>query len=200
MSYSQNGEEAAILEYFACRATPGRFIDVGAYTGVELSNTRALAELGWTGVFVEPSPHAMAALQRNYAGRTGYDFICAALALHAGPILLHDCPDALSTTEPENVAKWAAAGTRFTPIWTHAITWEWLLNRFAGPFDFVNIDTEGTSMDLFFSFPVQAARPSVICVEHDGEANAKAMRSFTRTLGYSEIYFDGNNVLFGLDK
>ena len=34
----------------------GTFLDLGAYDGVDLSNTRALTELGWAGVCIEPNP------------------------------------------------------------------------------------------------------------------------------------------------
>jgi len=54
--YSQNLEQNYILEYFKDRR--GTFIDIGANDGLTLSNTRALVELGWRGVFVEPSPMA----------------------------------------------------------------------------------------------------------------------------------------------
>ena len=53
MSYSQNDEEKVILGWFRDKKKKvGRFLDVGAYTGLELSNTRALMEKGWSGVCV----------------------------------------------------------------------------------------------------------------------------------------------------
>lgn len=35
---------------------PGRFLDIGGWHPVIFSNTRALVEIGWEGVIVEPSP------------------------------------------------------------------------------------------------------------------------------------------------
>ena len=201
MSYSQNGEEAVILEYFSGRTSPGRFLDVGAYTGVELSNTRALAELGWSGVLLEPSPNNFTALQRNYAGRSGFDLLSVGLGIERKLVRFHDCTDAVSTTEEENRKLWAEkGGVTFAPIWIHTIRWRDLFEMFPGPFDFVTIDTEGTSVDLFYDFAIEAARPAMICVEHDGEPNAKAMTRYARPFQYSELYYDGNNLILGLQK
>lgn len=52
--YSQYFEEQYILA--ALEGEPGRFLDIGGYHPTDKSNTRALVELGWTGVIVEPSP------------------------------------------------------------------------------------------------------------------------------------------------
>jgi hypothetical protein len=52
--YSQNSEEAYILAYF--KNNIGKFLDIGAYNPFKFSNTRKLFELGWSGIFIEPSP------------------------------------------------------------------------------------------------------------------------------------------------
>ena len=51
--YSQTDEEEHIVKYF--EGVTGKFLDIGAYNGVTFSNTRRLAELGWSGTCVEPS-------------------------------------------------------------------------------------------------------------------------------------------------
>lgn len=54
---SQYGEGRWIAEHFAGRV--GRFLDVGAFDGKTFSNTWRLAQEGWFGVCVEPSPPAV---------------------------------------------------------------------------------------------------------------------------------------------
>jgi hypothetical protein len=54
MKYSQNNEQEIILNFFNGRI--GRYLDIGAFDGVAASNTLALAELGWQGTVIEPSP------------------------------------------------------------------------------------------------------------------------------------------------
>jgi hypothetical protein len=63
--YSQFDEQDAILAAFGLQPwqtnlspgnTDGRFLDLGAWDPITFSNTRALVELGWSGVMIEPSP------------------------------------------------------------------------------------------------------------------------------------------------
>lgn len=60
--YSQWGEQAAILQFFEGRP-PAAFLDIGAADGITESNTYALHELGWRGVYVEPDPDQFAKLR-----------------------------------------------------------------------------------------------------------------------------------------
>lgn len=61
--YSQNQEEKYILNHF--KDKQGTFLDLGAYNGKELSNSRALVELGWAGCCVEPHPTICAELEKT---------------------------------------------------------------------------------------------------------------------------------------
>jgi len=45
--------------------TSGFYIDIGAFDGVEISNTFALERLGWEGVCIEPIPEVFNRLQQN---------------------------------------------------------------------------------------------------------------------------------------
>jgi FkbM family methyltransferase len=75
-NYSQNDEQEVILKYFG--DFKGRFLDIGAYNGVDLSNTWALLELGWQGTFIEPNPFNLVDLIKNvepFADRA--EVICA---------------------------------------------------------------------------------------------------------------------------
>lgn len=45
--------------------TSGLFIDIGAFDGVEISNTYALELLGWDGICIEPIPEIFSLLQKN---------------------------------------------------------------------------------------------------------------------------------------
>ena len=54
--YSQFEEQDHILRTFAGLDSPGRFLDIGSWDPITFSNTRALVEMGWSGVMIEPSP------------------------------------------------------------------------------------------------------------------------------------------------
>lgn len=61
--FSQFEEEKYILDFFGERK--GGFLDIGAWDGIEASNTRALALRGWRGLLVEPCPSAFNELLHN---------------------------------------------------------------------------------------------------------------------------------------
>lgn len=61
MYYSQAGQDKWVLS----KMPKGYFVDIGAYDGVESSNTFALEQAGWEGLCVEPNKAAFEKLVRN---------------------------------------------------------------------------------------------------------------------------------------
>lgn len=173
---SQYGEESHILRHFAGRL--GRFLDIGAFDGTTFSNTRCLAELGWAGVLVEPSPAAFVHLLKNYAG-FGYDNITlvnAGLAQSPG-LRSFWCntkdglsADAMSSYDAKHVAKFPKYP--FKQMLAPAITWDMLLEWNKGPFQFVNIDVEGMNVEILTGLCDRIAQiqPEMVCVELDPES------------------------------
>ena len=194
--YSQNNEEQVILEIFGDFI--GRFLEIGACDGKLVSNTLALVERGWSGVMVEPSPRAFMALQERHGGNGKLTLVHAAIGLDDCVIPFWDDPTigGYATTGEANRAKWQHLAGFKPPFYIPQIP----VSRFgetesllSGPFDFLSIDTEGTSADLFWAFPFDAVRPRVVCVEHDGriaECLANAVR-----WGYREIDRNGENLV-----
>ena len=76
-------EESRILAIArAVVSKGGVYVEAGANDGIRQSNTLALKEaLGWSGILVEPSPKAFAALVRN---QPGDNLVNAALVGHGG--------------------------------------------------------------------------------------------------------------------
>ena len=64
--YGRHGQDKYLNEEVFGRKRHGVFVDLGAYDGIESSNTLFFEEsLGWGGVCVEPLPDAFAKLQLN---------------------------------------------------------------------------------------------------------------------------------------
>jgi FkbM family methyltransferase len=61
--YSQAGQDRWVVDTLGDR--PGYFVDVGAYDGIQTSNTYALELAGWDGVCIEASPAIAAACASN---------------------------------------------------------------------------------------------------------------------------------------
>lgn len=84
MSYAQFQDESIIDGFFG-KDYVGRFLDIGAFDGVSMSNTRALALRGWSGVLVEPSPWVFPRLYAIYKDhKDKFVVINAAVARESG--------------------------------------------------------------------------------------------------------------------
>ena len=66
MYYSQIGQDQYYIENVARHRRNGFFLDIGAYDGLEGSNTATLEfEYGWTGICVEANPYLFHSLTNN---------------------------------------------------------------------------------------------------------------------------------------
>jgi FkbM family methyltransferase len=188
--YSQNDEEAVIERW---TPTKGRFLDIGAWRARELSNTRALYERGWSGVLVEPSPGPMRALVEEYGGDPQIDLVSAAVGPERGLLHMHITDLPVSTADKEVREVWKDEGGYIGKLWVPIWTVEDLINQF-GPFDFVSIDAEGGSVDIFRRVVVNPMHAVCICVEHDGKS--QECLQIAQAAGYSRFHQTSENLVF----
>jgi len=201
LSYSQNNEEEVILSYFGGRI--GRFLDIGANDGVALSNTRALALLGWSGVLVEPCPEPFAKLSSLYP--SGYGLVNAAIGGEEGEVEFYQNTNTLiSTAIQDEMNRWGGGpgGNRdgFKPIRVRMMTVGGLLEKYPGPYDFVSIDCEGSDIrilsELVSLFSVknpQNLTTTTFCVEHNSDPSKKA--TILSTLPYHRVILSNSENL-----
>lgn len=197
--YSQNNEQEVISEVFGDFV--GGFLDIGACDGRLNSNTLALVEKGWSGVLVEPSPRAFVKLQELHGANPKLVLIHAAVSLSHDLAPFWDGPSALgySTTEEGNRIKWDHLCAFENQFWMPTLPLMDLMPFVMGlgylsSFDLLSLDTEGTSVQLFQSFPFSMVKPRVVCVEHDGlipDCQAVADR-----YGYREIARNAENLIY----
>ncbi len=200
MRESQYNEHIRILEHFAGRT--GTFLDVGAYDGITFSNTRYLAELGWAGVLLEPSPMAFPHLMAYYKDNPKMQLVNAGLATMGGLTKFYSngvgmAGDALSTFNREHREKFSMHP--FEPIWIPAITWSDLLRSLPGPYQFVNIDVEGMNVEvlhgLCIHIPDGFIDPEMVCVELDPVAYTEVIKRELRQAGLTHWEVIGGNLL-----
>jgi len=211
--YSQYEEETYILT--ALEGRTGRYLDIGAYNAKVFSNTRALYELGWYGVLVEPNPLLFYNLLRtcsgcgelidfdkeikcpqcqsdtSYANDSRIVLINAAVGRETCMLRMFATNDATSTADKSTHEKWRNVVRYYGEFYTGQITLEQLSNQFGG-FDFVNIDAEGMSTDLFFRMLDLEWSPRCVCLEHDGRLIELAGRYQNR---YRQTYLNGTNIV-----
>jgi len=198
--YSQQDEQRFILQ--TLEGLPhGRFLDIGAWDPKTFSNSRALYELGWEGVLVEGSPLPVRNLLREYGTDPRVRVVSAFVGFPEQLARVHITDDAVSTTEEAEYDRWKNMarfeGELFIPI----ISFSQIFDTFGSHFDFVSIDTEGTSVDLLRQmlshreFWNKNLRPRCICVEYNDRLEEAI--SLATQAGFSVVHHNDTNVIFG---
>lgn len=186
--FSQHDEEKCILEN-----TPehGRLLDVGAWSGEVFSNSRALILKGWDAVLVEPSSEPFTALINLYKGNRNVSLVNALAGFSWKLTNFYSTPDAISTTDPAQCQKWGGL-KNFCKIIVPEVPLEQIATEY---FDFITIDTEGSSCDLLLSIDLeyQHRKTNLVCVEHDGRM--KEIDDYFKKFGFKKIYENGTNVI-----
>jgi FkbM family methyltransferase len=200
MAYSQNNEEEIILAELArMKVETGTFLDIGAWDGKGFSNTYRLAELGWKGVCVEPSPYVFPKLLENHAPH-GDRITCvnaAVSAIKSAVIPWYDSGgDAISTTNPEHKKKWENGWkVTYKTFWIYIMPVQQLFDTFGFSYEMINIDVEATNIEIFRFLPWRALaqHTKIICVEHDCYLNE--MTQIAAPYGYNPLAINGENLI-----
>jgi len=197
--YSQNNEEEIIVaEFERMGVTAGRFLEIGAWDGKGFSNTFRLAELGWRGVCVEPSPTVFPSLIKNHAGNDKIILVNAAVTPSVPKLVewYDSGGDAISTTNLAHKDKWEKGWkVKYSTFWVYGMPMSALFDQFGFDFDFINIDVESTNAEMFRALPWAALKQTkVICVEHDGCQHQ--MSQLAAANGFHALHMNGENLIF----
>ena len=192
--FSQGDEQIHILEYFKGKE-PGFFLDIGSYNPEIFSNVRALFELGWTGVCVEPSNGCYPGLRDFYKG-TGVEVFNCCVGTETGIFPFWDSNgDALSSTDPAHIKKWSGPGygAKFTETTKQFYTLEDLIDQSAyKSFNFVSIDVENDRLGIDILKQVNLYSVGMICLECSYEF-MKEVKAYMS--GWKEVYSNEENIL-----
>lgn len=191
MKYSQNNEELYILQCLS-GIQNGRFLDIGAHDGVTFSNTRALWDKGWTGVYVEPAQEVVPMLKEN-AG-PNCQIVEAAIGTTDGHMKFYSSNgDMVGTLCDSHKTLWSSQ-INFSETDVDVITIDTLKKSIGTQFDFINIDVEGVNIDVFKQFDWTVWTPTCVCIEYEchGEFIANTMKRY----GYEQVYVSSENIVF----
>lgn len=196
--YSQNNEEEIIASFFAgTQAVNRRFLDIGAYNPFKFSNTRKLYENGWGGVFIEPSPSCFSNFIKEYG-------TCDRVILINALLGESDCEadfwdsngDAVSSTSQQHAEKWQRSGAKFEKVRVNCVSPGTLFGFVGKHFDFINIDTESTNVEVFALIPDDVFMNALlVCIEHDNRDQVFLSR--LEPMGYRIIARNGENLILG---
>jgi FkbM family methyltransferase len=201
--YSQTREQAAILKILGHDCTDGvplndawhtRYLDIGAWHATQFSNTRALFELGWSGILIEPSPGPLQGLVREYGNSDRVKVISAAVTVGGGLVELQITDDAVSMpSDSSHMEQWKDVGGFYGKLTVPSISVADLFQQFGGDFEFINIDTEGTSGAIFKEMLRIGPRPRCVVVEHDN--NIVELAQYAQEAHYEQVLLNGNNMV-----
>lgn len=196
--YSQGNEQEVILNYFN-NYPMGTYLDIGAYDPEVFSNTRALFELGWRGVLVEPADMNFEVLKKYFEKENAMQILKTCVGEYDGEITFHDSNgDAISTTIKKETERWIEQyNSSFTERSSPICTFNTLIEKsIYKKFDFVSIDTEGTNFEILRQIDFAAVGCSLVCVEFNGKEKEKYLGHMHRNQ-FKLIYSNGENLIFG---
>jgi FkbM family methyltransferase len=199
--YSQSNEEKIILDYFNGKV--GRFLDLGSNDGITFSNTRALAELGWCGVLVEPSPKAFRKLKDLYSDSKKGCFYMYNVAvgskngkidLHESGALLKNGDVGLVSTIIESETDRFKKTVPYEVVQVDCFRWKTFLNRlYIKDFDFISIDIEGAEIEVMKQ--MDFSKTQLICIETNGSAEKKVILDEMLS-EFKVIYTSPENLIY----
>ena len=185
----------------------GTFVEVGAYNGIDFSNTLPLVNVGWKGVCIEPNPLSFQMLKKNYEPvKENIQFYNIAIGKFDTCTITLD--NSISTTSQEQLDIFRNAGWTKSPnsVVVSMRRLDDVLEESNIPIEFevLCVDTEGTELDVLETFTLEKWLPKIAIIEaseHHPEPgfnrHAKDINKYFNRLGYEKRYSDHiNNIYF----
>ena len=199
-----------IYESLFGRRTDGCFVEVGAFDGEYVSNTSGLADIGWTGYYIEPIPEYCERCKVRHAGNKNVIVSQCAIGAESGEAEIN-VGGPLSTIRDdvkENFESldWAKGNFPGEKIQVQQLTLEEYLvkHRVKSEFELLVVDVEGYEWNVFRNFDIQRWRPRMVVIElHDQNDDYLLLREELNALvryfddnGYKIIYKDSTNTIY----
>lgn len=191
----------------------GYFVDLGAYNGVEWSNTYGLAQSGWSGLLIEPNPKEYQSCQWLYSNNPKVQVCNCAIGNYTGKGYLY-LGGASSTIRQETIEEYSQVDwlkiVGLTPdkcIECDVFTLDELLKRYDCPYRFevLSIDIEGSERDVLQVFSINKWQPRMVIIETHEKSKDKILSSksvwinhYFDNHGYVKIYSDHINSIYYL--
>jgi len=204
--FSQDGQDKFLVDIFN-RKREGIFLDIGAFDGIDFSNTFYLEkELGWKGICVEPNPIVFKQLVENR------DCICINacisneiglkkfLAVTGYGIMLSGLTDFIDQEHlrriDDGIAKYGGEKT-IIEVDSLPIT-NILENQSITLIDYCNIDVEGGEMSVLKSIDFLKVTIKVFTIENNN--NGKEVNNLLKSFGYRLITKLGADEVYELNS
>lgn len=179
---SEIGQDKWVIFRIFPGVTNGFFLDVGSGHGTIGSNTKALEELGWTGICVDPFPTHM-------EGRTcRMEKIVVSSA--SGQVVKFHTHSGLGGIA-DTLGKWKEEAEKSPVVEMTTTTLGEMLDRAKAPayINFLSLDIEGAELEALKGVPFDKYRFGAMAIEHnDEEPKRTDIVQFLQSKGYRRVH------------
>jgi FkbM family methyltransferase len=179
---SEIGQDKWVIGKMFPGVTNGFFLDVGSGHGTIGSNTKALEDLGWTGICVDPFPTHM-------EGRT-----CrvekVVVSSRSGQVVKFHTHSGLGGIA-DTLGKWKAEAERSPAVELTTVTLAEVLAGANAPsfIHFLSLDIEGAELDALKGVPFDKYRFGAMAIEHNEEEPKRTeLLKFLDERGYQRVH------------
>jgi FkbM family methyltransferase len=194
---AQTGEDRKLFEHLM-GSHNGFYVEVGAFDGVEMSNSHYFEQIGWRGLLVEADPHLANECRRNRPRAVVSN--CAAVAPGAPP---HVTFQVASDNRGLSSLALDDASRSMLKSWTGRVNIQEitvpakplsaiLAENGVGSIDFMTIDVEGHEWSVLRGLPLRRWRPRILILERNGRWPDRRIFNHLQRSGYR--YLDRTGV------
>lgn len=179
--YSQFGQDRWIMGAVYPGVTNGYFVDVGAADGTKFSNSKAIEDLGWTGVAIDPLP-------TNFENRKAKLFkeVVSDKAGETIEFRVNVNMSGLSGME-KHLGRWKDVPGQMETRQFITTTLADILQRAEAPpfIHYISLDIEGAEEVALKGFPFDKYKVGAWTIEHNGEEPKRTnIRKLLEANGY----------------
>lgn len=200
--HTQYGEKLIIDSYFQQRT--GFFLDIGAADGVTNSNTYHLSQYGWNGILIEPCHHFLDSIKKIYEGQTNIQVFEGAISDFDGETTFYVYETAedsqistINLYQKQTIESSGWFKGKFTDEYiVKVLTPQSLFSLMNVPnkIEFVDIDAEGSDMNILRSWPWDRYSVELFCIEHS--MGKDVLIEFMKSKNYSIAFSTAGNLFF----
>lgn len=201
-SYSQNGEDIIILDYFGKHK--GTVLEIGANDGKTLSNSLAFIENDWYGVLFEPG-HIYDELHKLHKGNERVHTHRLGIGereeivrfWQSGSHVKNGIDKGLvSTIHHHEMLKWRKSGVQFKEIEIELVPFSWVADKYP-VFDFISIDCEGNDFQVLKQIDLLKVECKCLCIEWNSDRHAERLfKEYVSKFGMKEIARNAENLIY----